>query len=153
LRGPFEGRDEECAGEPDDVEVVAVDALDEAPAEALDGVRTGAPLPLAAIQVRVQNVVLERSEGDVRRRVVEDIVVAAEQAHARDDGMRPAGELAKDSLGVVTIGALPKTRPSRSTVVSTPSVTRPSRWTERAFPSAWRRTSSTASASGGSSST
>ena len=48
----LEDGDEERARKPDDVEVVALDALDEAAAEALDRVRAGAPLPLAARDVR-----------------------------------------------------------------------------------------------------
>ena len=47
-------RDEQRAGKPDDVEVVALDPLDEAAAEALDRVRAGASLPLAARDVRAR---------------------------------------------------------------------------------------------------
>ena len=41
-----------CAGKADDVQVVALDALDEPATKALDRVRAGPPLPLAARDVR-----------------------------------------------------------------------------------------------------
>ena len=46
-----EQADEQRAGKPDDVQVVALDPLDERRAEPLDRVGAGAPLPLAARQV------------------------------------------------------------------------------------------------------
>ena len=60
-RMPFEERHEQRARQPDDVEVVALDALDEAAAEALDRVRPRAALPLAAREVRVDDAPAERS--------------------------------------------------------------------------------------------
>ena len=47
----LEDGDEERARKADDVEIVALDSLDEAAAEALDRVRAGPPLPLAARHV------------------------------------------------------------------------------------------------------
>ena len=55
--------------------------------------------------------------------------------------VRPESSLSMRSASRSSAG-FPYTRPSSTTAVSTPSVTRPSAWTERAFPSACARTSS-----------
>ena len=47
----LEDGDEERARKTDDVEIVALDSIDEAAAEPLDRIRTGPPLPLAARHV------------------------------------------------------------------------------------------------------
>ena len=56
----LEERDEERTGKPDDVEVVTLDPLDEAAAEALDRVGAGTPLPLPARRVCGDGVVREQ---------------------------------------------------------------------------------------------
>src|SRR4051812_8872791 len=52
-------------GEADDVEVITLDALDENAAAALDRVTAGAPLPLLAREVPVDDRVVEAAEHDV----------------------------------------------------------------------------------------
>ena len=84
-------RDEERAREPDDVEVVAVDPLDEAAAEALDRVRAGAALPLPARDVGGDRLCCQKPEGHIGQLVRDDhVLVGAEQAEPGDDGVRAA---------------------------------------------------------------
>ena len=153
-RAPRGATTSSAAGETDDVEVVAVDPLDEPPAEALDRVRAGSPLPLPARDVR-----LDDCSGESTRNVTSvsscatTSSSAAEQADAGDDRVRAAGQLVEHVRRRRRVGGLAVDATVERTVVSTPSVTRPSRWTERALPSACARTSSAGSASGGSSST
>src|SRR3954452_23124125 len=88
--------------EPDDVEVVALDPLDERAAAALDGVAAGALLPLAAAQVPVEHRLVERAERDARgRRRGADGPVLRDQRHAADDLVRAAAEAAQRVAGGV----------------------------------------------------
>src|SRR5215467_11507017 len=89
----LEEGDEERAREPDDVQVVALDAFDEAAADTLDCISPGASLPLPAPEIALDRFSREQAEGDLRPLVRQDLVVAREEAQARDDGVRPAGEL------------------------------------------------------------
>src|SRR3954468_21371578 len=103
-----------------DVEVVALDPLDEraaaAPdgvgagaalhlpaaraAAALDGVAAGALLPLAAAQVPVERRLVERAERDPgRRRRGADGAVLLDERHAADDLVRAAAEAAQRVSG------------------------------------------------------
>ena len=89
--------DQQRAGQPDDVEVVAVDPRDEAGTEALDRVAAGAPVPLAVCDVGVDLRLGEPAERDVGDGVLDDGEAGAEQAEARDDEVGAAGELARAS--------------------------------------------------------
>ena len=132
-RVALEEGDEQRAGKPDDVQVVAVDPLDETAAQSLDRVRTGAPLPLPALEVRrrpsparaaechVGDLVADESWSGPSRQRPETTVWFGRRARAASARRRRVGRLAVE-------------RPSRTTAVSTPSVTRPSVCTERAFP-------------------
>src|SRR5262245_64478153 len=64
-RVALEQREEERPGESDDVQVVALDPLDEAAAEALDGVCARSTLPFAARQIRAQRLRREEPESDI----------------------------------------------------------------------------------------
>ena len=87
-------------------EVVAVDALDEASAEALDRIRAGAPLPLPATDIRLDGV------GERSRKVTcvvarEHVLTRSEQAETGDDGMRATCELAEHGRRVLRARGLP----------------------------------------------
>src|SRR5262245_19772050 len=66
-QAPGEEPDEQRRGEPDDVQVVALDPLDERGAEALDRVRPRPTLPLAARHVPLDVARAERPERHERR--------------------------------------------------------------------------------------
>ena len=76
----LEEREEERAREPDDVQIVALDPLDETSAEPLDRVPAGPALPLPALQVRRDELVGEPPERDGGDLVHDHVEFRAEQA-------------------------------------------------------------------------
>ena len=74
-------------GQPDDVRVVAVDALDQPGPTLLDGVPAGPALPLARVDVAVDLGRGESTEGDIGRG---EAFADREQDDARDDLVRAA---------------------------------------------------------------
>ena len=92
---PLEQRDEQRAGEPDDVEVVALDPLDEPAAEPLDRVAAGAPLPLAARDVAPTAASSSGRNVTTVSRVVDHLAGRRDQAEPGQDRVRAARELAQ----------------------------------------------------------
>src|SRR5665648_671322 len=78
-----------------DVEVVAVDTLDERRTDALDGVRAGALAPLAASDVARDVPGAQRPEGDACDRVRGLAALAGTQVQAAIDLVTAAGEQAE----------------------------------------------------------
>src|SRR5262245_9568843 len=97
---------EQRAWEPDDVEVVALDPLDETRTEPLDRVAAGpvAPLLLADVARNVPR--RERPEGHARRLVCDLLPRARQQADPRDDLVRPSRERLEHLLCVLWPGRL-----------------------------------------------
>src|SRR5688572_7075069 len=93
-----EEADEQRRRQADDVQVVALDLLDEGGAAALDRIPAGASLPLAVRQVVGELTRRELPEGDARGVVLDDLPARREQAEARDDDMRLACELLEHLL-------------------------------------------------------
>src|SRR5689334_11144460 len=93
--------------EADDVEVVAVDALDQRAAAALDRVAAGALFPLAALEIPLDHAVVERPERDLRDRGVRaHRPVLVEERDAADDVVRAAREVAQRLARGVLVGRL-----------------------------------------------
>src|SRR5262245_5391213 len=105
-RVALEQRNEERPWESDDVQVVALEPLDEAAAETLDGIRAGPPLPLATRDVRAHRLGRERPEGDIGALVGDDVLARAEEAEPRDDRVRPPAELLQHARGVGRVARL-----------------------------------------------
>src|SRR3954451_9446912 len=82
--------DERRDGQGDQVEVVALDALDQRRAAALDRVAPGAALPLAEGQVPVDRLVVELAEGDASYLGGGAYAAAPDQPQAADDLVRAA---------------------------------------------------------------
>src|SRR5580700_10098733 len=89
---PCKEPDEQGTGQADDVQIVAVDPLDETGAETLDRVGAGSPLPLACCQIALDVGGAERAEGDGRRLGVQLLPVGGAEAETRDDLVCPAAE-------------------------------------------------------------
>src|SRR5881296_810405 len=89
----FEESHEERGREPDDVQIVALDCHDEAPAESLDRVRTRASLPLAALQVGLERIGSEPAKRHVGRIGPGPWFRCSQEAQARYDRVCPLGEL------------------------------------------------------------
>ena len=89
---------EERARKTDDVEIVALDSLDEAAAETLDRIGACPSLPLAAVEVQLELGIGDRAKRDLRHRVLDDRESRAEQAQAGDDGMGASVELGQGSV-------------------------------------------------------
>src|SRR3954452_3436954 len=82
--------------QPDDVEVVALDALDQRAAAPLDRVAAGALRPLAAAEVPLYRRLVERAERDLRdRRRRADRAVAVDERDAADDLVRAPAQVAQ----------------------------------------------------------
>src|SRR3954470_3775443 len=93
--------------QPDDVEVVALDALDERAAATLDRVAARALLPLAALEVPLDRAVVERAEGDLRdRRRRADRAVLVNERDAAHDVVRSAAQVAQGVARGVLVGRL-----------------------------------------------
>src|SRR5262249_19004464 len=73
---------------PPDVEVVALDPLDERGADALDRVRARAPLPLSRHDVRRDVAGVERPEGHARDGVLDRLPAGRDEAEPGDDVVR-----------------------------------------------------------------
>src|SRR5690348_2776543 len=97
---------EDGRGQPDDVQVVALDALDERRTPPLDGIAAGAALPLAAREVPREVAGRQRPEGDERRRVLDVLPPRGHEREPGDDGMRAPAELVEHPLGVAGVGRL-----------------------------------------------
>src|SRR5437868_3849863 len=87
-----EERDERRRGETDDVEVVALDALDERGAAPLNRVPAGAAFPLARRELPREVARAQGTEGDERRLRADLLPRRSAQAEAGDDLVRAAGE-------------------------------------------------------------
>src|SRR5262245_42491554 len=83
-----EKADEKSGGEPHDVQIVALDPLDEGGAGSLDRIAAGAPLPFAQREVGSDLAVGERAEDDRCRLVLDDLPLLGAETQARDDLVR-----------------------------------------------------------------
>src|SRR4051794_4867173 len=101
-----EQADEERRWQPDDVQVVAVDRLDERGAAALDRVAAGASLPLRLRHVVRDVARVERAERDPRHRVVELLPRVRAQAEPGDDLVRTARERLEHRRGIARVARL-----------------------------------------------
>ncbi len=97
---------EQRRGQPDDVQIVALDPLDEGAAAALDRVGARASLPLAVHHVHRQLTGRQLAKGDEGLLVLDDLPARREQAETRNDCVRPAGELLEHVLGLACVRRL-----------------------------------------------
>ena len=98
--------DEEGGWEADDVEVVALDALDQARAQALDRIAARSSLPLAAADVVGQVPRGQRPERDRRHLVLELLPPGRDEAEPRDDLVRAARQPLEHPLGLGRVAGL-----------------------------------------------
>src|SRR5450759_5236322 len=136
----------------DDVEVVAVDTLDERRPDSLDSVGAGALAPLAAGDVARDVPGAERPKGDARDGVRGLGALRRAQVEAAVDLVTAAGEQAEVLPASCSPAALPSTRPPATTTVSTPRTSSLARSrvrtsTSSALPRALRSTVRTGSSS------
>ena len=103
---PREQRNEQRAREPDDVEVVPLDALDETTAETLDRIPPGPAFPLAAFEVGLEGLAAQGAKGHRRELVLDGHEVRTQQAEAGDHCVRPSPELPEHVLGIAPVGRL-----------------------------------------------
>src|SRR5205085_4969672 len=87
-----EEADQQRGRKTDHVQVVALDALDEARAQALDRVRARAALPLAARDIHRDVARGQRTEGDASDLVAKLLPARRDQTEPRDDLVRVAAE-------------------------------------------------------------
>ena len=144
---------EQAAGQADDVQVVALDALDERGAAALDRVAARAALPLARCDVRGEVARRQRTERDERRRRLDDLPRPASAGRDRTRPRAFAPTAPEHPLGLARVLRASRRcarRGRRSCRRRAPAGRRRSPETERALPARARETSCVASASGGS---
>src|SRR5438045_2278458 len=86
--------------------IVAVDALDERGAAALDRVAACAITPFLGRDVEAELAGSQDAKGDVRNRVMQVLPRGRQEAKAGDDLMRLSGKLLQHRLGLRSIGRL-----------------------------------------------
>ena len=141
-------RTSSATGQADDVEVVALDPLDESGALPLDRVAARASLPLPARHVPGDVARRQLAERDARHLAVHLLPRRREQRQAGDDFVRPAGQALEHLLGRLRACGLAVDAPvEQTTSVSQPSTGRPSASasTDCALPSACATGSSSVS--------
>src|ERR671911_1852309 len=101
-----EHADEQRGRKPDDVQVIALDPLDERAAPPLDRVGARPSLPLSVREMARELPRRQLPEGDVRRLVLDHLPARRDQAEAGHHGVRLAGQLLEHPLRVGRVGGL-----------------------------------------------
>src|SRR2546423_4994643 len=102
---------EQRAGQPDDVEIVALDRAHERSPAALDRICACASLPLARCDVGGEVARSQLAEGDTRSLVLDDLPPGSEQAEPGHDDVRLSGQLLQHLLGFGRVGGLAEDHP------------------------------------------
>ncbi len=97
---------EECARQPDHVQVVTVDPRHQAPTEALDRVAAGTSHPFLASDDHVELGAGEVPEGDAGHRMIDDDEARADQADAAEHLMGAPCEVAEHPARLTRVARL-----------------------------------------------